>query len=232
MPAGELPDVFAGVEDRRARRAGRASARPSSWSTITCTATFNEPVDRADFEASINEGSTDPVPELHDPVRLSARAFHPALVRTAAGARAAAPAPTTTGRAAASSPPTSWPGSCCPRRASARWIVDTGFKGDLHHHARTAHRTQRRAVLGDPAAGTTHRGPARGRDVADDFPDAFRAALRAAVDDPGRGRHQDDCGLPHRLRHRLVAPVGRRRRRARPRLRWPRPAAAGRRARC
>ena len=45
----------------------------------------------------------------------------------------------------------------------------------------------------------------RRRTVPGDFPDAFRAALQAAADSTGRGGHQDDCGLPQRIRHRLVA---------------------------
>src|SRR6188508_1881120 len=62
MPGGDAPDVFSGVEDRV------PDALADRLRTIALVdhhvhGAFNKPIDRAGFEASINEGSTDPVPD-------------------------------------------------------------------------------------------------------------------------------------------------------------------------
>src|SRR3981189_3569153 len=81
MPGGEsrigkLGDVFAGVEadvpDVLAEH-----LRGVALIDHHVHGTFNEPVDRAGFEAAINEGSTDPVPrfmtQVASPLGLSIR---------------------------------------------------------------------------------------------------------------------------------------------------------------
>ena len=63
MPVGEVPDVFDGVEDQVPQ--GLADhIRGIQLVDHHVHGAFNKPVDRAGFEASINEGSTDPVPDF------------------------------------------------------------------------------------------------------------------------------------------------------------------------
>ena len=92
------------------------------------------------------------------------------------------------------------------RAGVSRWIVDTGFKGDL-----ITTLEQLTELSGSPSSEIL-RLERLAEDLLEadiipyDFPDAFRSALQARGGLAGRRRHQDDCGLPHRFRHRLVAP--------------------------
>ncbi len=108
MPVGERSDVFAGVA-ADVPEALADHLRRVELIDHHVHGAFEKPVDRAGFEAAINEGSTDPVAVVHDAVRFAAGPFDPALVRTAARARTAWRTPTTIGDAAASWLPTSWP---------------------------------------------------------------------------------------------------------------------------
>src|SRR3954468_253930 len=63
MPAGEAPDVFSGVQDR-VPEALADRLRTIALVDHHVHGAFNKPIDRAGFEASINEGSTDPVPDF------------------------------------------------------------------------------------------------------------------------------------------------------------------------
>ena len=107
MPAGDTPDVFAGVEERVPDGAGRPPPRHRDSIDHHVHGAFNKPVDRAGFEASINEGSTDPVPDFmtmfDSPLGLSIRRWCAPVLGLARRMRL----PTTTGHGAASSDPTS-----------------------------------------------------------------------------------------------------------------------------
>ena len=58
---------------------------------------FTGPLTRAQFEEALNEGSTDPVPGLHDAVRQSAGLRDQALVRPVVGVATRMSPPTSTG---------------------------------------------------------------------------------------------------------------------------------------
>ena len=91
---------------------------------------FNEPVDRAGFEAAINEGSTDPVPDFmtqfDSPLGLSIRRWCAPLL----GLDPLASADEYWARRAELSP-AELASTMLPAAGCRRWIVDTGFKGDL-----------------------------------------------------------------------------------------------------
>ena len=158
---------------------------------------FNKPVDRADFEAAINEGSTDPVPDFmtqfDSPLGLSIRRWCAPLL----GLDALASADDYWARRSEFSPD-ELARLMLPAAGVSRWIVDTGFKGDL---ITTPGRLTE--LSGMPSSeilrlerlaedllenGTTP----------DDFPDGLPSALTAAGGIAGCGGHQDDCRLPHR----------------------------------
>ena len=90
---------------------------------------FEKAVDRADFEAAINEGSTDPVAVVHDAVRFAAGPFDPPLVRTATGARTAWRTPTTYWRRRSELAPDELAALMLRAAGVSRWIVDTGYQG-------------------------------------------------------------------------------------------------------
>src|SRR6185295_13766417 len=134
MPAGELSggqlaDVFAGVE---ADVPEALAERLRSIGLIDhhVHGTFNKPVDRAGFEAAINEGSTDPVPgfmtQFDSPLGLSIRRWCAPLL----GLEAHASADDYWARRSELSPD-ELAGAMLPAAGVSRWIVDTGFKGDL-----------------------------------------------------------------------------------------------------
>jgi predicted TIM-barrel fold metal-dependent hydrolase len=187
MPAGELPlgelgDVFAGVRD------GVPDALAEHLRSIELIdhhvhGTFNEPVERADFEAAINEGSTDPVPsfmtQFDSPLGLSIRRWCAPLL----GLEPLAGADEYWARRSEFSPD-ELAGIMLPAAGVARWVVDTGFKGDL------ITTPEQLTKLSDVPSSEILRLERLTEDLleggtsADDFPEAFRAALRAAVDNP------------------------------------------------
>ncbi len=187
MPAGELPigelgDVFAGVHD----------VVPDVLADHLCTielidhhvhGTFNAPVDRADFEAAINEGSTDPIPgfmtQFDSPLGLSIRRWCAPLL----GLEPLASADDYWARRSELSPP-ELARTMLPAAGVARWIVDTGFKGDL------LTTPDELTTLSDVPSSEILRLERLTEDLLedgtspDDFPEVFRAALRAAVANP------------------------------------------------
>jgi uncharacterized protein len=187
MPVGELPfgvsdGAFAGLEDQV------PGALADHLNTIALIdhhvhGTFDEPVDRAGFEAAINEGSTDPVPsfmtQFDSPLGLSIRRWCAPLL----GLDALASADDYWTRRSECTPD-EIATIMLPAARISRWVVDTGFKGDL-----ITTPEQLTKLSGVPSSeilrlerltedlledGTSP----------DDFPEAFRAALRAAVGNP------------------------------------------------
>jgi predicted TIM-barrel fold metal-dependent hydrolase len=187
MPAGELPfgvsdGAFAGLEDQVP---GALADHLNSIALIDhhVHGTFDEPVDRAGFEAAINEGSTDPVPsfmtQFDSPLGLSIRRWCAPLL----GLDALATADDYWARRSECTPD-EIATIMLPAARVSRWVVDTGFKGDL-----ITTPEQLTKLSGVPSSeilrlerltedlledGTSP----------DDFPEAFRAALRAAVVNP------------------------------------------------
>jgi len=182
MPAGELPDVFAGVHDE-VPDALAEHLRGIALIDHHVHGTFNEPVDRAGFEAAINEGSTDPVPsfmtQFDSPLGLSIRRWCAPLL----GLEPLASADDYWARRSESTPD-ELARIMLPAAGVARWVVDTGFKGDL------ITTPEQLTKLSDVPSSEILRLERLTEDLLedgtspDDFPDTFRAALRAAVENP------------------------------------------------
>ncbi|MBI3223932.1 MAG: amidohydrolase family protein [Mycolicibacterium cosmeticum] len=144
---------------------------------------FDQPVDRAGFEASINEASTDPVPafmsQFDSPLGLSIRRWCAPLL----GLEPLADADTYWARRAELTP-SELAQLMLPAAGIAHWIVDTGFKGDLITSP------QRLTELSGRPSSSILRLERVAEELLEDgaspdaFPDAFRAALDAAVGDP------------------------------------------------
>jgi predicted TIM-barrel fold metal-dependent hydrolase len=178
-----MEDVFAGVGDQVP---GALADHLRSVALIDhhVHGTFNEPVDRGAFEASINEGSTDPVPDFmtqfDSPLGLSIRRWCAPLL----GLDPLAGADDYWARRSEFTPE-ELARTMLPAAGVARWIVDTGFKGDLITTPGEL------TALSDVPSSEILRLERLAEDMLEggtspaDFPDAFRAALRAAVDDPG-----------------------------------------------
>ncbi|MCV7419509.1 amidohydrolase family protein [Mycobacterium yunnanensis] len=182
MQAGELPDVFSGV------RGDVPEPLAAHLQTVELVdhhvhGTFSQPVDRADFEAAINEGSTDPVPsfmtQFDSPLGLSIRRWCAPLL----GLEALASAEDYWARRSEFTPD-DLSRIMLPAARVRRWVVDTGFKGDLIttpdqltdlSGVRSSEILRLERLTEDLLEGGTS---------AEDFPDAFRAALRRAVEDP------------------------------------------------
>src|ERR1700712_1250197 len=187
MPAGELPhgelgDVFAGVR-HGVPDAVAEPRRGIELSDHHVHGTFDEPVERADFEAAINEGSTDPVPsfmtQFDSPLGLSIRRWCSPLL----GLEPLAGADEYWARRSEFSSD-ELARIMLPAAGVARWVVDTGFKGDL------ITTPERLTELSDVPSSEILRLERLTEDLledgtsAEDFPEAFRNALRAAVDAP------------------------------------------------
>ncbi|MBJ7336980.1 amidohydrolase family protein [Mycolicibacterium sp.] len=187
MPAGELPfgvsgGAFAGVEDL-VPDALADHLRAIELIDHHVHGTFNAPVDRAGFEAAINEGSTDPVPsfmtQFDSPLGLSIRRWCAPLL----GLEPLAGADEYWARRSEFSPE-DLAATMLPAAGVARWIVDTGFKGDV------ITTPDELTALSDIPSSEILRLERLTEDLLevgttpDDFPEAFRGALRAAVDDP------------------------------------------------
>lgn len=180
MPVGEVPDVFAGVEDR-VPEALADHIRGIRLVDHHVHGAFNKPVERAGFEASINEGSTDPVPAFmtmfDSPLGLAIRRWcAPVLglpARTSADEYWAR---------RSEFRPDELTTAMLTKAGVSRWVVDTGFKGDL-----LTTPEQMAALSGTPASSIlrlerlTEDLLEAGTDPVD-FPDAFRAALAQAAD--------------------------------------------------
>ena len=183
MPVGDLPDVF----DRVSEEVPDALAdhlRTIELVDHHVHGTFNEPVDRGTFEAAINEGSTDPVPgfmsQFDSPLGLSIRRWCAPLL----GLEPLACADDYWARRSELSPD-ELSGLMLPAANVGRWIVDTGFKGDL------ITTPEQLTKLSDVPSSEILRLERLTEDLLEggtspeDFPDALRAALRTAADDPG-----------------------------------------------
>ena len=182
MPAGDAPDVFAGVQDR-VPDALADRLRNIALVDHHVHGAFNKPIDRAGFEASINEGSTDPVPDFmtmfDSPLGLAIRRWCAPVL----GLDAHAPADDYWARRSEIGPD-ELTAAMLTRAGVSRWIVDTGFKGDLlttpeqltELSGRPASEILRLERLTEDLLET-------GTDP-DDFPAAFRGALQDAVESP------------------------------------------------
>ncbi|MGH7291720.1 MAG: amidohydrolase, partial [Myxococcota bacterium] len=173
MPVGDLPDVFdrvhAEVPDALAEH-----LRAVELIDHHVHGNFNEPVDRGAFEAAINEGSTDPVPDFmsqfDSPLGLSIRRWCAPLL----GLDPLAAADDYWARRSELSPD-ELARIMLPAANVGRWIVDTGFKGDL------ITTPEQLTKLSDVPASEILRLERLAEDLLEggtspaDFPDAFRA---------------------------------------------------------
>ena len=186
MPSGELSsgelDVFAGVRDD-VPEALADHLRGIELIDHHVHGCFNHTVDRAEFEAAINEASTDPIPsfmtQFDSPLGLSIRRWCAPLI----------------GLAPLASADDYWARRSefsadelarimLPAAGVARWIVDTGFKGDR------ITTPEQLTKLSDVPSSEILRLERLTEDLLEDgtsptdFPAALRAALRVAVDSP------------------------------------------------
>jgi predicted TIM-barrel fold metal-dependent hydrolase len=182
MPVGELADVFSGV-DTDVPEALAAHLRAVQLVDHHVHGVFDKPVDRAGFEASINEGSTDPVPafmsQFDSPLGLSIRRWCAPLL----GLDPLASADDYWSRRSEFTPD-GLAAHMLPAAGVARWVVDTGYQGDL---ITTPERLT--DLSGSPSSSIlrlerlveelleTGTRP-------EDFPHAFRSALQDAADSP------------------------------------------------
>ncbi len=179
MPVGDMPDVFAGVTTQVP--AGLADhLRDVALIDHHVHGAFTEPVDRATFEASINEGSTDPVPAFmtmfDSPLGLAIRRWCAPLVGVDVHAHA-----DEYWSARCELSPDELAGRMLGAAGISRWIVDTGFKGDLISSPQGL-----AALSGSPSSSIL-----RLERLAEElletgtspesFPDALRAALTGAA---------------------------------------------------
>jgi predicted TIM-barrel fold metal-dependent hydrolase len=180
MPDGELADVFEGVDvpDSLANH-----LRSVALIDHHVHGTFDQPVDRAGFEASINEGSTDPVPtftsQFDSPLGLSIRRWCAPVL----GLQPHVDADTYWKRRSEFTPE-ELDRLLLPAAGVSRWIVDTGFKGDL------ITTPERMTELSGVPSSEILRLERLAEDLLESgttpesFPDAFRAALVHAADSP------------------------------------------------
>ncbi|MBB5163468.1 amidohydrolase family protein [Mycobacterium sp. AZCC_0083] len=182
MPVGEVQDVFGGVA-AEVPHALADHLRGVALIDHHVHGVFTAPLDRDDFEASINEGSTDPVPafmsQFDSPLGLSIRRWCAPLLGLDALASA-----DDYWAARAESTPDELAKLMLPAAGVSRWIVDTGFKGDM------ITLPQRLTELSGAPSSEILRLERLAEDLLesgtspDDFPGAFRSALRAAADSP------------------------------------------------
>ncbi|WP_041311132.1 amidohydrolase family protein [Mycobacterium sp. JS623] len=182
MPAGEPPDVFAGVH-ADVPEALADHLRGIQLIDHHVHGAFDKPVDRAGFEASINEGSIDPVPsfmtQFDSPLGLAIRRWCAPLLGLEPHADA-----DTYWRHRSELTPDELARVMLTPAGVARWIVDTGFKGDL------ITTPERLSDLSGRPSSTILRLERLAEDLLESgtdpgsFPDAFRTALQDAADSP------------------------------------------------
>ncbi len=183
MPAGDVIDVFDRVQvpEKLADH-----LRTVELVDHHVHGVFNEPVDRAGFEESINEARpTPPSPRVHDPIRFSAGPFPAALVCATAGPGCLRRCRHLLEATHRTHPPGELADVFLPPARVARWVVDTGFKGDL-----ISTPPQRLTELSGAPCSEILRLERLAEDLleagtaAEAFPEAFRAALTAAAANP------------------------------------------------
>jgi predicted TIM-barrel fold metal-dependent hydrolase len=182
MPVGELGDLFAGV-DGKVPDGLAEHLRTVALIDHHVHGNFDQPVDRATFEASINEGSTDPVPafmsQFDSPLGLSIRRWCAPLL----GLDPLADADDYWTRRTEFTPD-ELAEAMLPAAGVSRWVVDTGFKGDLiTTHTRLAELSGGRSSEIVRLERITEDLLEQGTSP-EDFPDALRAVLRAAAESP------------------------------------------------
>jgi uncharacterized protein len=180
MPDGELADIFDGV-NAEVPAALAAHLRTVALIDHHVHGAFDKPLDRAGFEASLNEGSTAPVPgfmtQFDSPLGLSIRRWCAPMLGLRPHADADA-----YWRRRSEFTPDELAALMLPAAGVDRWIVDTGFGGDL---VTSPHRLSE--LSGRPASAILrlellteqllHSGT-----NAQDFPRAFRSALSNAAE--------------------------------------------------
>jgi predicted TIM-barrel fold metal-dependent hydrolase len=182
MPAGDPPDVFAGV-DHKVPSALADHLRGVRLIDHHVHGNFEKPVDRAGFEAAINEGSTNPVPsfmsQFDSPLGLAIRRWCPPVLGLPAYANA-----DTYWQRRSELTPDELARLMLGGAGVSRWIVDTGFKGDL------ITTPARLSQLSGVPSSSILRLERLAEDLLEadtapeDFPDAVRSALKDAADDP------------------------------------------------
>jgi predicted TIM-barrel fold metal-dependent hydrolase len=182
MPAGEPPDVFTGVH-ADVPEALADHLRGVKLVDHHVHGAFEKPVDRAGFEAAINEGSTDPVPsfmtQFDSPLGLAIRRWCAPLLGLQPHADADA-----YWRRRSELAPDELARLMLGAADVSRWIVDTGFKGDL------ITTPERLSELSGSPSSSILRLERLAEDLLetgtdpDGFPDAFRNALQDAADSP------------------------------------------------
>jgi predicted TIM-barrel fold metal-dependent hydrolase len=179
MPGGEQIDLFAGTDG--AVPDGLAQALTDlQLVDHHVHGVFSEPVDRPTFEASLNEGSTDPIPafmtQMDSPLGFAIRRWCGPLLGLDPGAGAD---DYWTARAATDHDALAT--TMLEAAGVDRWVVDTGFNGDLI--TPPARLTE---LSGRPCSEILRLEPlveelAQGGVAPDDFPEAFRQRLTEAA---------------------------------------------------
>jgi uncharacterized protein len=182
MPAGELADVFAGV-DADVPTTLADHLREIQLIDHHVHGAFEKAVDRAEFEAAINEGSIDPVPsfmtQFDSPLGLAIRRWCAPVLGLEPHADA-----DTYWRRRSELAPDELAGMMLRAAGIARWIVDTGYKGNL------ISTPQRLTELSGVPSSEILRLERLAEDLLETgtqpeaLPGAFRAALQNAADNP------------------------------------------------
>jgi uncharacterized protein len=182
MPVGEPVDVFAGVQ-ADVPEALAHHLRGVELVDHHVHGAFEKAIDRAEFEDAINEGSTDPVPsfmtQFDSPLGLAIRRWCAPVLGLEPHADADA-----YWQRRSELAPDELAGLMLRAAGISRWIVDTGFKGDL------ICTPQRLSQLSGSASSSILRLERLAEELleagtrAEAFPDAVRTALKDAVDDP------------------------------------------------
>jgi predicted TIM-barrel fold metal-dependent hydrolase len=182
MPAGELADVFAGV-DADVPTALADHLREIQLIDHHVHGAFEKAVDRAEFEAAINEGSIDPVPsfmtQFDSPLGLAIRRWCAPVLGLEPHADS-----DTYWRRRSELAPDELAGVMLRAAGIARWIVDTGYKGNL------ICTPQRLTELSGVPSSEILRLERLAEDLLETgtqpeaLPGAFRAALQNAADNP------------------------------------------------
>jgi uncharacterized protein len=182
MPAGELADAFAGV-DADVPTALADHLREIQLIDHHVHGAFEKAVDRAEFEAAINEGSIDPVPsfmtQFDSPLGLAIRRWCAPVLGLEPHADA-----DTYWRRRSELAPDELAGVMLRAAGIARWIVDTGYKGNL------ISTPQRLTELSGVPSSEILRLERLAEDLLETgtqpeaLPGAFRAALQNAADNP------------------------------------------------